>query len=142
MKVVINKCYGGFSLSVKAVLWLFEHGFDEDGFKTPIEKYWTVLDSRRFGYKDSLSEWRTYQREGGREPLTLSVFTPDEKSVLSNRSTHRSNPLLIKCIEELGEAANGRFAELKIIEIPDGIKWIVSEYDGMESIEEEHRSWS
>lgn len=54
----------------------------------------------------------------------------------------RTNPLLVKCVEELGERANGRVAELHIVEIPDGVDFEIEEYDGMEEIHEAHRSWS
>ena len=53
----------------------------------------------------------------------------------------RNDLNLIKTIEDLGEEANGRFAKLRIVEIPDDINWEISEYDGMESVEEVHRSW-
>ena len=54
----------------------------------------------------------------------------------------RSDPVLIQVIEELGVIfAEGKYAELKIVEIPDGIEWYVSEYDGMEHIAEKHRTW-
>lgn len=56
-------------------------------------------------------------------------------------SENRTHPLLLRVVEELGEAANGKHAELEIVEIPDGIDWEISEYDGMEKVEEVHRSW-
>jgi hypothetical protein len=42
----------------------------------------------------------------------------------------------------MGEAADGAFAELKVIEIPDGVEWQIDEYDGTEWIAEKHRTWS
>jgi len=53
----------------------------------------------------------------------------------------RTCPLLVRVVEEMGEKANGRFAKLEIIEIPDDIKFEIDEYDGFESIHEKHRSW-
>ena len=43
--------------------------------------------------------------------------------------------------ETLGEKANTRFSDLKIVEIPDGVDYEIDEYDGIESIHEKHRSW-
>lgn len=53
----------------------------------------------------------------------------------------RTNPDLIKCIETLGERANGEFACLEVVEIPDDINWEIEDYDGMEWVSEEHRTW-
>jgi hypothetical protein len=53
----------------------------------------------------------------------------------------RSNPKLVECVEELGEEANGDFADLAIVEIPDDVIWEVSEYDGYEHVAEQHRTW-
>lgn len=53
----------------------------------------------------------------------------------------RNDPKLVKVVEELGKEANGQFANLKIIEIPDDIEWDIEDYDGMESIHEKHRIW-
>lgn len=55
---------------------------------------------------------------------------------------HRDDPILVHIVEELGEAANGGYAKLKVVEIPDDVVWEVTEYDGWESVEEVHRSWS
>lgn len=54
----------------------------------------------------------------------------------------RTDPLMIEVVERLGSTADGDCAELKIIEIPDGIQWHVEEYDGREHIAEDHRCWS
>ena len=53
----------------------------------------------------------------------------------------RTDPVLIQIVETLGAEANGRFAKLLVVEIPDDIKWEIAEYDGIESVEEVHRSW-
>ena len=53
----------------------------------------------------------------------------------------RNDPILVEVVEQLGEAANGDYAELKVIEIPDDVQWTVEEYDGAEWIAEKHRTW-
>ncbi len=54
----------------------------------------------------------------------------------------RHDPLLIECIETLGEKANGFCASLKIVEIPEDVHYVIEEYDGVEHIAEKHRTWS
>lgn len=61
---------------------------------------------------------------------------------ISGREYERNDPDLITTVEELGEAANGRCAELGIVEIPDGVDFVVEEYDGSEHVAEAHRTWS
>lgn len=53
----------------------------------------------------------------------------------------RDDPALVQVVEELGSKAAGEFSELKIVEIPDGIKWYIHEYDGMEHVAEQHQTW-
>jgi len=54
----------------------------------------------------------------------------------------RDDDVLVSVIEEMGEKAMGKFAALKIVEIPDNINWYVHEYDGREHVAERHRTWS
>ena len=112
MKLVINDCYGGFSLSRKAVERLREmgngHALEED-----IKDYWEMTDGRRVQRPD------------------IYLF-----------DIPRDDPQLIQIIEEMGDEANGEAAKLKIIEIPDDVEWIVQEYDGIEWVAEKHRTWS
>lgn len=53
----------------------------------------------------------------------------------------RSDPALVDAVETLGEKADGRFAELKVVEIPDDVQWQIDEYDGNEWVAEKHRIW-
>ena len=53
----------------------------------------------------------------------------------------RDDPYLVQIVREMGEEANGRFASLKIVEIPEDVDWEIAEYDGREWIAEKHRIW-
>lgn len=90
MKVVINGCYGGFSLSDEALAYL------------------GIPGGSRYAYEDD-----------------------------------RTNPKLVECVEKLGEAAShGLGSSLYVVEVPDDVKWIITDYDGIEQVEEVHRVWS
>lgn len=112
MKLVINKCYGGFGLSGEAFSELRKMGVRE------------ALDEPDFGeyYPDG---------SGPRDKWTVSFL----------REINRDNPSLIEVVQKLGEAANARCSKLEIIEVPDGVDWEVEEYDGMEWVAEKHRTW-
>lgn len=77
----------------------------------------------------------------------LSDKALDMYKQLSNKSEvysfelDRTDPILIQVVEALGAEADGRYAKLRIIEIPDDIEWEITEYDGSESVEEVHRKW-
>ena len=53
----------------------------------------------------------------------------------------RDDEHLIAVVELMGEEANNRFSELKIVEIPDDVNWCIEEYDGLEWVAERHRTW-
>ena len=144
MKVVINVCYGGFSLSPEALLWMYERGAKD--LATPVKEYWQSErdEDSLLGYKKNIAKWRDYLKAPDESRTSfLTVFTPDEQFVLNGgREVKRDDPLLIECIETLGDKANGDCAKLKIVEIPDGTDYIVDEYDGNEHIAEKHETWS
>lgn len=58
-----------------------------------------------------------------------------------DRDVPRDDPYLVQIVRELGMAANGNHANLKIVEIPGGVEWLVQDYDGAEWIAEKHRTW-
>ena len=63
-------------------------------------------------------------------------------SGLSDHDIPREDPDLVRTVRDLGKKANDQFAELHIVEIPDGVLWEIEEYDGIEHIAEQHRTWS
>lgn len=130
MKIVINGCYGGFSLSHAAVLRYAE--------LKGIKLYSFVNVSGSF------SETVPYD-DSQKAPLGMIHYytTPEEEegSYFSDRSIPRDDPALVQVVEELKEVANGNCAELHVVEIPDGAKWQVEEYDGLEHVAEVHKTW-
>ena len=54
----------------------------------------------------------------------------------------RDNVVLVQIIEQLGDRANGYGATIQIVEVPDDVEWHLSEYDGIEWVAENHRTWS
>jgi hypothetical protein len=52
----------------------------------------------------------------------------------------RDCPVLVSMVES--GKVDGEYAELKVVEIPDGVKWHIHEYDGLEHVAEDHRTWS
>lgn len=161
MKIVINKCFGGFGLSVKATDWLWKEGVEEVGHdaieyyggpkkteRTKTQKVQEVLeklDKKDLKWKKELDEdlqrWRDF-KAGVSGTYLRSQFSDDEKYVLYAREVPRDHPKLVECVEKLGSKANGEHAELAVVDIPDDVDWEIDEYDGHESIHEKHRTWS
>lgn len=55
----------------------------------------------------------------------------------------RIDKVVIEIFEEFGsKKCSGEYSALKLIEIPDDVEYEIAEYDGMERVEEIHRSWS
>lgn len=58
------------------------------------------------------------------------------------RDLRRDDPRLLQVVDEFGPSeASGGYAKLVVVEIPDDVKWHVHEYDGFETLHEDHRSW-
>lgn len=60
----------------------------------------------------------------------------------NDREVARDDPYLVKVVKELGMGANGPHSNLKIVEIPGDVDWIIQEYDGAEWVAEKHRTWN
>lgn len=127
MKIVINRCYGGFGLSQKAYEKLIEYG-------VPGRPY---VEQERGA--DGL--YKPQPANDGEVIFTSGMKHEKYWEIWIRQDNSRTDPRIIRVVEELGEAANGPHAKLAIVEIPDGVQWEIDEYDGIESIHETHRSW-
>ena len=114
MKIVINRCYGGFGLSHEAIM-KYAHLAKINLVPKPTK--YSIIPYEY--YVDGIEEnfWSEY-------------------------GIPRDDPALVKLVEQMGEAAGSVYAELKVVEIPDDVKWHICEYDGFEHIAEDHRTWS
>lgn len=136
MKIVINSCYGGFSLSDKATKLYWERKLGVPVFIVQQTGYYP-----NYSYKISEGEEDSFDSYAS-TTNNLELFEKDFNNYyLTNRPEERDDPVLIQVVEELGKEANGTCANLNIIEIPEDVCWEISEYDGYERVEETHRSW-
>lgn len=146
MKIVINACYGGFSLSPLATKLLAEKQGKKCYFF--IENKQRQLVPWKYWDKEKHILWFAFDSENVPEKKETATSLDENfenwwrEHEISNRPEKRDDPNLVKVVEELGEKADGRCAHLKIVEIPDGVDWIIEEYDGMEHIAEVHRTWA
>jgi len=58
-----------------------------------------------------------------------------------SREIPRDDAHLIAVVELMGSDADGEYAELKIVDVPDDVNWYVEEYDGREWVAERHQTW-
>jgi len=116
MKVVINRCFGGFGLSHDAVLRYAE-----------LKDMKLVVEEK----ESSFSKYAYYVDRKSDDTYWYDGMIED-----------RSDPALVQVVEELGDKASGWAAKLTVVEIPDNISWYIHEYDGMERVDEDHRTWS
>jgi hypothetical protein len=70
-----------------------------------------------------------------------SYFTTGNSDYMYANDLSRDDPDLVQCLETLGHAANGNYSELKIVEVPSDVNWMICEYDGVEWVAEQHRTW-
>ncbi len=140
MKIVLNKCYGGFGLSAIAE-----------------KEYLKLLGKDAFFYKRDYKTKNAHryvkvdENNASNYDLTL---TKDFGGIIENydwkKNEHyfyygnieRDDKNLVEVVERLGsKVASGYLSKLEVVEIPDDISWEIDEYDGIESIHETHRSW-
>ena len=116
-KIVYNDCYGGYSLSYKAIDWLSEHG--SESIKNFIAQ--KRIEAKEKEDFSSASQERIYN--------VTKFYVMDAVSSFLKRH----DPDLVAVVETLGKEASGTFSELAIAEI-DEDKYFIDEYDGMETI--------
>lgn len=154
MQIVINNCYGGFSISNEALHKLVDLNAKCITGISFTEFYKNTLSRKETEIKElEIKDWKL-KSEGvwHHEYLGIAITNKDlvdQNNILlstiyylNRNEEFRTDPDLIKIIKLMGKNANGACADLKIIEIPNDIDWEIDEYDSIETIREKHRTWS
>lgn len=139
MKVVINQCFGGFSLSEEAIdLYLTRKGID---FWKEHGRYSSLTGPSY--YRCPPEHYLQLQAEARNKNASPDRYREINELYISTHDVERWDPVLVQIVEELGEASWGSCARLGIVDIPfeDGEGWHIDEYDGNETIHEDHRTW-
>lgn len=134
-KVVINDCFGGFSVSLAAGRRMAELG-QAAAVKEVAEYDSNLAEWQRTGVNPQFAEVASIPLQKW-EPRWHGYLYGDD-----NAGIARDDPVLVQVVEEMGDDAGGDFAHLKIVEIPADVEWHVEEYDGNEHVAEDHRVWS
>ncbi len=111
-KIVINTSFDQFCLSHQAFMRL-----------------------RELGQPDALQE----SDPGVYWPMAASPREPRLNQC--GKTIPRDDQTLIRVVEELQDHANGHAARLKVVSIPDDVKWMITKSDGGECVSEIHRTW-
>lgn len=142
MKVVINRCFGGFGLSKEAC----QRYWDIKGQQVWIE------DDTKFKSFGLFTVWLVppEDRLESKEGEAFYSMSMEERKAYNEkhseqtwyyRDVDRNDPILVQLVEENSELYSGRCAELAVVEIPDGVNYEIEEYDGREHVAETHRTW-
>lgn len=137
MKVILNKCYGGFGVSDKGYklyaqkknipLYLYKGNYSTGYYK----KEAGAINDRWFGFTYFTKDFGDCFKPTG-EDFKYKLYLSDK---------YREDSTLIEVVEELGEEANGRFGDLVVVDIPDGMKYVIDNYDGIETLHEDVPVW-
>lgn len=121
-KIVYNACFGGFSLSHKAIM-----------------RYAEIKGMPLYAFAgDSSNKMRRISDEEATDIWCVHYCTTPEYSdehYFSDREIQRDDPALAQAVEELGDEANGSCAKLRVEELVSGTLYRIDEYDGRETIE-------
>jgi hypothetical protein len=112
--LVINTCHGGFGLSRDAQIAFLERSQTSYTLVPRDDRH----SNERYGPMIMVKGKHWYDKE-----------------------IKRDDPVLVTLVHELGRAADGEHARLKIVRIPADVDWQIDDYDGKEWISEKHRTW-
>ena len=138
MKVVLNKCYGGFGLSLLA----------QKEYLKRIGKEAYFYKQTKYKHSGGIDEYEKVNCDSSE--IMIHAYTKDFGPVMSSYNEDhswyygdlkRDDKILVEVVEYLGEKANTWASELKVVDIPDGVEWEISDYDGIETAHEIHNSW-
>ncbi len=140
MKIVLNKCFGGFGLSHEAKMEIFKRKNIEvfpyiNNFSYDSDDEYTRHTGQKLGSMDFIYYFKKDPKidkvTGIYSEIDRLYGITDDSSFSSD--SNRGDKDLVAVVEKLGSEASGPYASLKVVDIPDGAEWEISDYDGVET---------
>ena len=139
MKVILNKCYGGFFASKEA--------YELYAKKKGVKIYWYDYDIIEDIYRkiDDVDVegafYKAYIKDFGRV-VTRPEFDIFKEYRIELDEDRREDPTFIEVVEELGpKKASDTCSRLVVVNIPDGMEYVIDNYDGIEMLHEDVPVW-
>lgn len=148
MKIVVNRCWGGFSISRAAAEWMEKRGHKRAaaelrGWRE--EKRWVDYFLKHKCWPSGCPKDRRgfleIDAKYYKEPMFHGYGYVSGRG-FGHGGYRRNDKTLVRAVETLGAGiCSGKAAKLEVVEIPDGIGWEIEEYDGREWVSEKHHTW-
>src|SRR5574344_960495 len=134
MKIVINNCYGGFTVSPFGVQKMMERK------GIPVYFY----KQTKYNFRDGCKEYTKMNIENDSVSIFFTTLKDYGNKIEENfydddliyiNGNYRTDTDLIAVLEKYGsEKVSGSCSELVIEDIPTGTAYRINEYDGLENI--------
>lgn len=138
MKIMLNKCYGGFGFSydfwlryykeVKNIeLYIYKREYDYGDIM--IYKKVSEIEKRSSFFSSIILSSVDLGDRVNQDSLYNSEFiiSPSARELREDKNA-------IRIFEENPELYNGWAANIVVVDIPDGMKYTISDYDGIETL--------
>lgn len=158
MEVILNKEYGGFSVSLMAYkLYTEKKGIELYAYYGDYSNYlsqgvvvfrkidWTVSSLLEY-YSNNLTSFYCFTKDLGESIIETKENKEEVIKIFVEYSFYlgkqnREDPILIEVVKELGNKASGSFSDLQIVEIPDELDYVIDDYDGYETLHQRVKIW-
>ena len=147
MKIILNKCYGGFDVSPAGYqLYAKKKGFElypyiitsDPEFKYDVDKYYY----KKIKWEETRYGSVHYLKKDLGDEISKELFEEiADNDYFWISSKYRTDSTLIEVVEELGNKASGPCGELRVVEIPDDLDYVIDEYDGIETLHQRVKEW-
>ena len=150
MKIILNKCYGGFGVSTEAYqLYARKKGFELYPY-IHIGRYMTgntdeccfkKIEWKNIMFSNIATIRYFYLKKDYGDKISEEDFEEIDDDYIRIDESYRTDPVLIDVVEELGVYASGLGSKLIVVDIPDDLDYVIDKKDGFEVLHQRVQTW-